>query len=333
MGITPETEKFFETIKSQPAPTWDMSDEEFIAVRKSMVEGFQELADTSLASGVSMKELKLPVLDGELTMLELTPETCAFKSPTLIYFPGGGFVLDLGIHQSACSKIAKVANCKVLLVKCSLAPEHKYPRGPREAFEAIQYLHNHADEYGLDPKWLAVGGDSSGGNYAALAVNRLQRKRPDIKLRCQLLISPNVDLSLKTYKDTKFKFHQEQDIIVSEPGIVFCRRLYLPDDVDLESAAVSPLFDTVESLPPTLISCGEYDGVRGDAEAYFDKLKSLGCQVERILWLGQVHNSMICRKIFSDGPDPAEIIGAALGERYLNRDMESVTGPGIDGRV
>jgi acetyl esterase len=318
-GLTKATKLFFSKLEAQSTPRWDASEIEFIKSRKAMIAGFQNMAILELEKGVTMDCFTSKINNKNLKIQALTPNGYSESSPTIIYFAGGGFVLDLDVQWAACSKIAGFSGCKILIVKCSLAPEHKYPEGANDAYQAIQHFHDNPDKYGINPKKIAVAGDSSGGNFAALTANKLRNSRPDIKLLFQLLISPNVDLSLSVHRKTKYKDFQDQDIMIKEAGITFCRNMYIDKQTDLTSPRISPLFDNLDNLPPTLITCGEFDGVRGDTEAYFEKLKSSGNQVNKLLWAGQVHNSMICRAVFNDEDDPAILIGQAVRQLFLSQ--------------
>lgn len=308
--LTPKTSEFYSKL---PASAIEKVPEEvFVKNRAASVAGFRKLAELDLVEGVTSKQHVCNINGNSLNVHELTPNSYNEDSATIIYFPGGGFVFDLDVHWAACSKIAKQSNCKIIIVKCSLAPEFRFPQAPTDAYESVLYFFENSGVFGINKNKVGIAGDSSGGNLAALTVNRLRKMRPDIKVAFQLLISPNVDLSLKTYRSTKYKDYQDQDVMISEEGIIFCRDMYLPNDADLESPEISPLFDDLHNLPPTIITCGEFDGVRGDSEAYYEKLLAAGCSVSKVLWPGQVHNSMICRAAFSDGIDPAVIIGNSI---------------------
>src|SRR5262245_24715592 len=89
--------------------------------------------------------------------------------PVLMFFHGGGFVIcDLDSHCRQCRSLANQSGCVVVSVDYRLAPEHKFPAAPDDAYAATQYVAEHADEFGIDPKRIAVGGDSAGANLATV---------------------------------------------------------------------------------------------------------------------------------------------------------------------
>jgi acetyl esterase len=320
-GLTPATKKFFEELRKTPTPKnpfWTLNEEKFIGIRDDLSAGFKSLASAPCDDVICTEEFISIGENNRLNIQIIRPKNISHPAPTLVYFPGVGFTLNLDIHWIPCSLIAKQSDCQVIIVNCNLAPEHKFPEGPNEAFQAIISLYEKAEKFGIDKDLFAIGGDSSGGNFAALATIRLTRERADIPIKFQLLISPNVDETLETYDNTPFKEYQDQDLMVSREIICYFRDLYIPNYVDLRSPDVSPLFADLKDLPPTIISCAEYDGIRGDTEAYYEKLKMAGNSVEKIIWEGLVHNSMLCREKLYDGENPALIIGNAVKKMFLN---------------
>jgi len=113
--------------------------------------------------------------------------------PALVYFHGGGFVIcNLDTHDRQCRALANASGCAVISVDYRLAPEHKYPAAVDDAYAATKYIAEHAEEFGVDPNRIAVGGDSAGGNLATV-VSLLSRDRGGPRLKFQLLIYPLVD--------------------------------------------------------------------------------------------------------------------------------------------
>src|SRR5579863_5885561 len=108
--------------------------------------------------------------------------------PVLVYFHGGGFVIgNLDGVDRTCRALANASGCIVVSVDYRLAPEHKFPAAVNDAYAAVKYVSEHAAEFDADPNRMAVGGDSSGGNLAAV-VCLIARERGGPAIAFQLLV-------------------------------------------------------------------------------------------------------------------------------------------------
>src|SRR5205085_10003423 len=116
------------------------------------------------------------------------PFGVAQSSPLLVFFHGGGFVVgDLNTHDNSCRLLASRAGVRVLAVDYRLGPEHRFPAAADDALEAFRWVRDHAAELGADPRRVAVGGDSAGGNLAAGVA---QAVRGSVGPAFQLLVYP-----------------------------------------------------------------------------------------------------------------------------------------------
>jgi acetyl esterase/lipase len=121
-----------------------------------------------------------------------TPTGATTPSGLLVYFHGGGFVIgDLETHDGHCRRLAVGSGCRVMAVDYRLAPEHPFPAGHDDALAATKWAFDHASEIGADPKRIAVGGDSAGGNLAASVALDL-KDDPAHKPAFQLLLYPGI---------------------------------------------------------------------------------------------------------------------------------------------
>ena len=118
--------------------------------------------------------------------------------PVLVYYHGGGWVVgDLYTHDGICRSIANAARCAVISVDYRLAPEFKYPVAAEDSYAALLWVVANAARLGLDPRRVAVGGDSAGGNLATV-VALMARERGGPALVYQVLIYPVTDHDLNT---------------------------------------------------------------------------------------------------------------------------------------
>ena len=175
---------------------------------------------------------------------------------TLVYFHGGGWVVgDLESHEAHAIRLANRAGVVVLNVDYRLAPEHPFPAAADDAEAAMRWAKDHLDELGGQGKPLAVGGDSAGGNLAAVAA--LYCRDHGIALACQLLLYPATNLS----------------------GRGGPEKSYLGDDSETkaQNPRVSPIkASTLAGLAPTIIGVGVHDFLYQDNLAYAAALKAAG---------------------------------------------------------
>ena len=111
----------------------------------------------------------------------------------LVFYHGSGFVLcSLDTHDGICRNLCAGAGCVVASVDYRLAPEHPFPAAPEDCLAATRWCAEHAAELGADPARLVVGGDSAGGNLAAVTALRL-RDEGGPRPVGQLLLYPVTD--------------------------------------------------------------------------------------------------------------------------------------------
>ena len=190
--------------------------------------------------------------------------------PALVFFHGGGWTIgDLDTHDVLCRQLALGARCAVFSVDYRLAPEHPFPAAVEDCFAATQHVFAHAKELRVDPRRIAVGGDSAGGNLAAV-VALLARER---RLAFQLLIYPATD------QRCEFSSHARngQGYLLTREGIDFFRRSYLPDPAQHSDWRASPLLAASHAgLPPAFILTAGYDPLVDEGRAYAERLAAAG---------------------------------------------------------
>jgi acetyl esterase len=238
------------------------------------------------------------------------------RLPALMFFHGGGFVIcNLDTHDRQCRALANASGCTVVSVDYRLAPEHRFPAAPEDAYAATQYVAEHADEFGIDPDRLAVGGDSAGGNLATV-VALMSRERGGPSIKFQLLIYPVVDWedrspSIDTYGEGHFLTHELMDWFL---------RQYFTRPEDARHPYASPLRATdLRGLPPATVITAECDPVRDQGEAYARRLAEAGVPVQLKRYEGMIHPFLSLSGIVTDGAnaiaDAARDVRQAIGRR------------------
>jgi acetyl esterase len=187
--------------------------------------------------------------------------------PLLVYLHGGGWVSgDLDTHDGPCRLLAAEGGALVLAVDYRRAPEHEFPAAVEDALAAFEWAVANASDLGADPARIAVGGDSAGGNLAAV-VSRLARDGGGPTPAMQLLIYPVTDLSLKRPSYHRFA----KGFSLEEADMDWYRDHYLPGEHAVDDPRVSPLLAAdLTGLPPA------YDPLRDEGETYAEALRAAG---------------------------------------------------------
>ena len=220
---------------------------------------------------------KIPGPEIEIPVRIYTPEG-AEKSgnPALVYFHQGGCVIgNPDWCETFCSMLADTAKAVVVSVDYRLAPEHKFPAAHDDAVAAYEWVVANADELGIDPVRVAVGGDSAGGNLSAGIT--LAMKDKGGQMPCfQLLIYPWVTVA------DKFPSHVDfgDSFPLNSELIEFFTINYVPEGTDPNDPRLSPLSAPDHSgLPPALIATAGFDPICDEGEAYAKKLEAAGVPV------------------------------------------------------
>jgi acetyl esterase len=230
-------------------------------------------------------------------------------SPCLVFFHGGGWVIgDLDTHDVVCRKLADEGELIVISVDYRRAPEHKFPAAVDDAIAATAWIAGHANELGIDTTRLVVGGDSAGGNLAAVvAIAARDGNGPSIS--GQVLIYPATDFAM-THPS-----HRELDtsILLTHSVIRWFADHYLNDISDIENWRASPArAATLAGLPPAYVLTAGADPLRDEGEEYAKRLTDAGVAVTYQTFPGQFHGFFTMGKLLDQANVAARDIGAWL---------------------
>jgi acetyl esterase len=227
----------------------------------------------------------LPGPAGEIPVRIYAPSE-ARRLPALVYFHGGGFVIgSLDTHDGTCRSLANAIGCTLVSVDYRLAPEHKFPAGPEDCYAATRWVVEKGAEIGVDGSRVAVGGDSAGGNLAAV-VALMARDRRGPALRHQLLIYPvaNHDFATASYEENK------QGYLLSREMMRWFWNHYLVESQDGANPYASPLrAPSLAGLPPAHVITAEYDPLRDEGEALAARLQREGVPTTHVRYAGMIH--------------------------------------------
>ncbi len=234
---------------------------------------------------VSARDLELPGPAGPLRARLFRPsEAGAAALPVLAFFHGGGWCIgDLDTHDPACRQLALEARCAVLSVDYRLAPENRFPAAVEDCFAALRFLAEAGAGLGLDPRRLAVGGDSAGGNLAA--VSALLARDAGIALRGQVLIYPATDFSLARPSHEDYA----EGFLLTRDSMAWFGGNYVAPAAHADWRASPILAPDHSRLPPAIVIVGECDPLRDESRDYAERLRAAGTEASFHLHPGMIH--------------------------------------------
>jgi acetyl esterase len=232
-----------------------------------------------------VEDREIPGPDGSVPVRIYTPAGNG-PFPLLVYSHGGGWVnCDLDTHDGICQSLTNGAECIVVAVDYRRSPENKFPAALEDCFAVAQWVAANAAEIKGDPARIAVGGDSAGGNFAAvLALMARDQGGPCLAL--QLLIYPITDLRFVTPSMER----NATGFGLSRDDMVWYKQQYLTDEAETLNPLVSPyLAQDLSGLPPAFILTAEFDPLLDEAELYGQRLQEAGVAVTISRYDGMIH--------------------------------------------
>jgi acetyl esterase len=244
----------------------------------------------------SARSLSIPAPHGAMPARLYTPKRLRKTgglAPGLVFFHGGGWVIgDLDSHDVVCRKLAHEGELIVISVDYRLAPEHKFPAAADDAIIATRWIAANAGQLGIDPAQLLVGGDSAGGNLAAVVALAARDGGP--KLAGQVLIYPATDFAMSHPSHRE----PETSILLTHSVIKWFCNHYLNSAADIEHWKASPArAQTLAGLPPAYVLTAGADPLRDEGAEYAARLKAAGMAVTYRHFPGQFHGFFTMGKL------------------------------------
>ena len=210
----------------------------------------------------------------------------ARDQPLLAYFHGGGHVIgSLDTHDAIARNLCRRAGCTVVSVDYRMGPEHRFPAAVDDCFAVVRWLAEHGADLGADPARLAVGGDSAGGNLAAVTA-LLAREHDGPALCHQLLVYPVADYRCRGASYERYA----RGYGLEAESMRWFRRHYLGDPAADDDWRASPLLASDHrGLPPALVITAECDVLRDEGVAYAERLAASGTKCEHAAFPGVIH--------------------------------------------
>ena len=229
--------------------------------------------------------------------------------PVLVYFHGGGWTIgDLDTHDVLCRQLANGSGCAVVSVDYRMGPEHRFPAGSDDCLAATYWVHRHAEEFGLDASRLAVGGDSAGGNLAAV-VAIAARDAGDLPIAYQLLVYPSVD---QRWGHASHQTNGKGYVLERETIQYYHDNYYVDTSNDLDWRASPLLHPNLSKLPPALVLTAGFDPLRDEGLDYADALVAAGNRAAYLCFDRQIHGFITMGKLLDEANTAVAMCAAEL---------------------
>jgi acetyl esterase len=263
----------------------------------------------------SAEPLAIPAPHGAIPARIYTPKTLRTKdglAPCLVFFHGGGWVIgNLETHDVVCRKLAHEGELIVISVDYRLAPEHKFPAAVDDAIAATSWIAANAKQLGIDASRLIVGGDSAGGNLAAVVALHA-RDNGGPKIAAQMLVYPGTEME-RTHPSHR---EPETSILLTHSVIGWFVNHYI-GDADITDWRASPArAKTLAGLPPAYVLTAGADPLRDEGDEYAVRLKDAGVAVAYKHFPGQFHGFFTMGKLLKQAD--VAVTGIAAWLKTLN---------------
>lgn len=322
MPLDPRAKRFLDVLAAgKPQRVSDSS----VAERRAGLAELLKFGGPAVAVA-HVAERNIPGPTGPLAVRIYTPHlksageaaaASAVPGAGMVYFHGGGLVAgSVATHDGIARALASAGDCRIISVEYRLAPEHPFPAAIEDAEAALRFIARHASDFGIEAARLGVCGDSAGGTLAAAAVQAAGAAgSPPLAL--QLLICPILDQSRSTGSRREFG----NGYLIDQGTLDHDLLHYLPTGADPADPRISPLrAKELTAVPRTVIHTAEFDPVRDEGSAYFERLQRSGIPVSYTCHPGMIHLFYGLGSVIPYARTAFEQIGseirAALGWEY-----------------
>lgn len=309
MPVDTELQGILEILNASTPPAWSL---EGLGEVRAMFNNVLTMLGAGPESVVT-EDRQVPGPAGSIPIRVYRPQGVE-RPPILVFFHGGGFVIgSIDTHDRDCRLLAEGAEVMVVSVDYRLAPEHPAPAAGDDAIAALCWVAEHAGELGADGSRLAVGGDSAGGNLAAVTAMRV-RDEGGPALALQLLIYPVVDMT-PTLDNVVYDsmLENSEGYFLTLADMVFFSECYVPIAADRRDPRLSPMLaDDHTGLAPAVVITCEYDPLRDQGIAYAKALAGAGVAVVHTDYEGAIHGVMTMSAFTAIGRLVADETAAAV---------------------
>lgn len=246
----------------------------------------------------------------------------------IVFYHGGGWVTgSLDEYDTLSRLLAARTDCAVALIDYRLAPEHPYPAAVEDSWTALEWVAANVQQIAGGTEPLILAGDSAGGNLAAVVAQRA-RDAGGPQIALQVLVYPVTDCHL----DGPSYMDPDNQLLLDRDGMAWFWDRYVPDNALRTHPDASPLRASVLSgLPPSVVITAEHDVLRGEGDAYAERLRSSGVPVEHVCFESQMHGFFTLVNVLPTSEAGLDLVVGAIDRRLAGapdpRTVEASSGP------
>jgi acetyl esterase len=259
----------------------------------------------------AVRELRATGPHGEIPLRLYRPRGSAPAAvlPVLVYCHGGGWVIgDLDTHDTLCRELANGSGACVIAVDYRMGPEQRFPAAVDDVLAATRWVQRQAAELQVDAARIAVGGDSAGGNLAAV-VALAAREAGDLPLAFQLLIYPATDQRRGAPSHTT----KGQGYLLTNQTMAYFIGHYIADPAQYLDWRASPLLHRdLAGLPPAFVLTAGYDPLRDEGLQYAQRLTEAGNRCTEICFERQIHGFITMGRVIDEANTAVALCAAVL---------------------
>ena len=259
----------------------------------------------------SVRDMKVPGPLGDIPVRVYRPFGSAPNAvlPVLVFYHGGGWTIgDLDTHDTLCRELANGASVCVVAVDYRMGPEHRFPAAVNDSLACAYWVKREAAMLGVDAGRLAVGGDSAGGNLAAV-VAIAARDAGDLDVAYQLLIYPATDMRRNAPSHTANGI----GYLLTSETMTYFHDHYIDDVKHDHDWRASPLLcEDLSRLPPALVVTAGFDPLRDEGLEYAARLTAAGNRAVQVCFERQIHGFITMGRVLDDANTAVTLCAAEL---------------------
>lgn len=308
--VRPDVRMFLDYLNALPGPkTHELSPPE----ARAMMVAMRAVAEVDTGELAVIRNLSCPGLAGPIPMRLFDARAEREAGPVMVFFHGGGWVIgDLDTHEPFCAEAARQLDMPVISVDYRLAPENPWPAAPDDCEAAARWIASNPAEMGVTATGLVIAGDSAGGNLTIITAMALRDEPAEVPVIAQFPIYPATEMgedrpSYKQFSDGHLLTHE---------GMQWFTAQYAADE---SHHRASPLVESQEGMPPTIVMTASLDPIRDQGRAYAAALIEAGVPTIYREAKGTIHGFIGLRKAM-----PSGVLDVTLALKALKSVIEEV---------